>query len=120
MAYFSLPFYLQQATFHPADPSRCRSGLGKNLSTIYSSGNNIGRVSVKIHDICMFLQGASPSLEYISPLIDAVMAHDCLVCGSVPVGFASEGSNDPRWGILTINYVEFISCENNCNLGEVT
>ena len=64
--------------------------------------------------ICMFLQGASLTLEQIRPLTEAIVAHGCKTCGSVPIHFVDQGSNDPSSGILTINFVEDPFCVGNC------
>jgi len=37
----------------------------------------------------------------IKELADALLKHGCTTCGSVPVHFVDEGSNDPGQGILT-------------------
>lgn len=55
--------------------------------------------------VCLFLQGASLTLGQIKPLVDALGQHGCTTCGSVPIHFVDEGSNDPAPGILTSNYV---------------
>lgn len=54
------------------------------------------------------------TLGEIRPLMDAILKHDCNTCGSVPVDFVSEGSNDPSDGILTINYVGHPFCVGDC------
>ena len=64
--------------------------------------------------VCMFLQGASLTLEQIRPLAEAIVGHGCNTCGSVPIHFVDQGSNDPSSGILTINYVDDPSCIGNC------
>lgn len=111
----------------------------KDPSTVYNSGDHIicvgsnqpvtftGGATAKgasgsfslngnIHGrgICLFPQGASLTLEQIRPLTDAVLEHDCKTCGSVPIHFADQGSNDPQWGILTFNYVKNPYCVGNC------
>ncbi|KAI0199840.1 hypothetical protein F4808DRAFT_461493 [Astrocystis sublimbata] len=68
--------------------------------------------------ICLFPQymadGATLSLEQIRPLVDAILEHKCTTCGSVPIHFIDEGSNDPSDGILTFNYVAAPFCDGNC------
>ena len=54
------------------------------------------------------------SLEQIRPLTDAVLEHGCSTCGSVPIHFVDQGSNDPGAGILTFNYVENPFCNGGC------
>jgi hypothetical protein len=55
--------------------------------------------------VCLFPQGASLTLGKIRDLVDALGNHGCSTCGSVPIHFVDEGSNDPSSGILTSNYV---------------
>lgn len=111
----------------------------KDPSTVYNSGDHIicvgsnqaitftggaeadglsGSFSLdgNIHEggICLFPQGASLTLEQIRPLTDAVLEHGCSTCGSVPIHFVDQGSNDPQWGILTFNYVQNPYCVGNC------
>lgn len=63
---------------------------------------------------CLSLQGAKQTLGQIRPLFDALLAHNCRFCGSVPIHFVDWKSNDPRWGILTLNYVRKADCIGNC------
>lgn len=111
----------------------------KSPSTVYNSGDHIicvgsnqpitftggaqaeglsGSFSLNgnIHEggICLFPQGASLTLEQIRPLTNAVLEHGCSTCGSVPIHFVDQGSNDPQWGILTFNYVKNPYCDGNC------
>lgn len=53
--------------------------------------------------VCAFPQQLSEplSLGKIKELADALLEHGCTTCGSVPVHFVDEGSNDPGQGILT-------------------
>ncbi len=46
--------------------------------------------------------------------MDAVLEHGCHTCGSVPIHFVDEGSNDPDEGILTFNYVGNPDCVGQC------
>ncbi|KAI1442529.1 hypothetical protein F5Y02DRAFT_257820 [Annulohypoxylon stygium] len=77
-------------------------------------------LSGSIHEgsICLFPQymasGASLTLAQIRPLMDALLEHKCSTCGSVPIHFVDEGSNDPSDGILTFNYVAAPYCVENC------
>ena len=67
--------------------------------------------------ICLFpqhLSSGSLTLGQIRPLVDALLDHKCPTCGSVPVHFVDEGSNDPGEGILTFNYVQYPICDHNC------
>ncbi|KAL9129302.1 MAG: hypothetical protein Q9217_002213 [Psora testacea] len=64
--------------------------------------------------ICLFPQGTSLTLGQIRPLTDAVLEHGCDTCGSVPIHFVDQGSNDPKDGILTFNYVSNPSCVGEC------
>ncbi|KAJ5631707.1 killer toxin [Penicillium longicatenatum] len=68
--------------------------------------------------ICLFPEnmasGASLTLATIRPLLDAVLEHGCTTCGSVPIHFVDEGSNDPSDGILTFDYVANPFCIDNC------
>ncbi|KAK3331574.1 Kp4-domain-containing protein [Cercophora scortea] len=54
---------------------------------------------------CAFLQYTNRDVNgaAIKNLIAAIVGHNCKVCGSVPIDFP--GSNDPKNGILTVNYV---------------
>lgn len=54
------------------------------------------------------------TLGHIRELVDEVLEHDCKTCGSVPIHYVDQGSNDPRWGILTFNYVKNPFCIGNC------
>lgn len=64
--------------------------------------------------ICLFPQRASLTLGQIRPLVDAILEHKCETCGSVPIHFVDEGSNDPSDGILTFNYVADPFCDKDC------
>ena len=70
--------------------------------------------------ICLFPQGANLTLGVIRPLVDAVLEHGCHTCGSVPIHFVDEGSNDPKDGILTFNYVKNPDCVGQCITGDVS
>ncbi|KAI1088038.1 hypothetical protein F5B19DRAFT_30263 [Rostrohypoxylon terebratum] len=74
--------------------------------------------SIKEGGICLFPQymasGATLTLAQIRPLMDALLEHRCSTCGSVPIHFVDEGSNDPSDGILTFNYVAAPYCVGNC------
>ncbi|MCJ1266693.1 hypothetical protein MMC22_006578 [Lobaria immixta] len=111
----------------------------KDSSTLYNSGDHIICVganqpvtidggaesngvsgsfslsgSIPEGGICLFPQGAALTLDQIRPLTDAVLKHGCGNCGSVPIHFVDQGSNDPGAGILTFNYVESPYCVGNC------
>ncbi|KAI2618186.1 hypothetical protein GGR54DRAFT_640754 [Hypoxylon sp. NC1633] len=64
--------------------------------------------------VCLFPQGASVTLAQARQLVDALGNHGCATCGSVPVHFVDQGSNDPSSGILTSNYVGNPFCGGNC------
>lgn len=68
--------------------------------------------------ICLFPQkmgnGAVLTLGDVRALSDQVLLHGCGTCGSVPIHYVDQGSNDPRWGILTFNYVKNPVCVGNC------
>ncbi|KAL6716701.1 hypothetical protein ACLMJK_006269 [Lecanora helva] len=71
--------------------------------------------------ICLFPQkladGATLDLGTIRPLTDALLEHGCTTCGSVPIHEVDQGSNDPKDGILTFNYVANPFCDKNCLSG---
>ncbi|KAK6072578.1 hypothetical protein SCUP234_09128 [Seiridium cupressi] len=71
-------------------------------------------VSIGTGGVCLFPQGASLTLGQIRDLIDALGDHGCATCGSVPIHFVDQGSNDPSSGILTSNYVGNPYCGGNC------
>ena len=68
--------------------------------------------------ICLFPQymadGAVLDLGSIRELNDAILEHGCGTCGSVPIHEVDEGSNDPKDGILTFNYVGNPDCVGDC------
>jgi len=74
--------------------------------------------SIGTGGICLFAQymasGATLSLGDIRPLLDAVLEHNCHTCGSVPIHYVDQKSNDPKDGILTFNYVENPDCVGEC------
>ena len=118
----------------------------KPNSTIYPSGSHIVCVSVAqsitlsaaasyegtatgtfalsgeigLGGVCLFPQGANLTLGVVRPLVDAVLEHGCHTCGSVPIHFVDEGSNDPSEGILTFNYVKNPDCVGQCITGDVS
>ncbi|KAH6647600.1 hypothetical protein BKA67DRAFT_662374 [Truncatella angustata] len=71
-------------------------------------------ISIGTGGVCLFPQGASLSLAQIRELVDAIGGHGCATCGSVPIHFVDQGSNDPSSGILTSNYVGNPYCGGNC------
>ncbi|KAI0382696.1 hypothetical protein F5Y04DRAFT_287746 [Hypomontagnella monticulosa] len=71
-------------------------------------------VSIGTGGVCLFPQGASLTLAQIRQLVDALGNHGCATCGSVPIHFVDQGSNDPSSGILTSNYVGNPFCGGNC------
>ena len=112
----------------------------KDNSTVYNNGDHIICVSQSqpvrieagaeyegvsgsfsldgtLHEggICLFPQnGGSLTLEQIRPLTNSILEHGCQTCGSVPIHFVDQGSNDPSDGILTFNYVANPFCDGNC------
>lgn len=85
-----------------------------DLSTVYNSGEHISCIDFRHHAICLFLQGASLTLGQIKPLIDALIDHKCMRCGSIPIHLVDQGSNDPSSGILTFNYSQDTDCTGIC------
>ncbi len=84
---------------------------------VYTNGEHIacvGRGSLASPNagFCAFLQGTNRGVNgaAIRSLIGFIAGHNCKICGSVPIDFP--GSNDPKDGILTVNYVT--STENPC------
>ncbi|MCJ1463958.1 hypothetical protein MMC07_002568 [Pseudocyphellaria aurata] len=64
--------------------------------------------------ICLFPQGSALTLGQIRPLTNSVLEHGCSTCGSVPIHYVDQGSNDPGAGLLTFNYVHNPTCDGNC------
>lgn len=64
--------------------------------------------------------GATLSLGDIRPLVDAILVHGCGTCGSVPIHYVDQKSNDPKDGILTFNYVKNPDCVGECISGNGT
>lgn len=64
--------------------------------------------------ICAFLQGTALTLNKIVPLAYALIDHGCHTCGSAPVHYLDQDSNDPKGGIITFNYVANAYCAGNC------
>ncbi|KAF6222458.1 hypothetical protein HO133_001544 [Letharia lupina] len=90
------------------------ASAGGDYDGVTGSFSLSGDLSVGAGGICLFPQGASLSLEQIRPLTDAILEHGCSTCGSVPIHFVDQGSNDPSDGILTFNYVENPFCDQQC------
>ncbi|MCJ1463960.1 hypothetical protein MMC07_002570 [Pseudocyphellaria aurata] len=111
----------------------------KDNSTVYNSGEHIvcvgvnqpisiipgvtkspvtGSVSItgNIHEggICLFPQGSALTLEQIRPLTNSVLEHGCSTCGSIPVHYVDQKSNDTSAGILTFDHVKNPYCDGNC------
>ncbi|MCJ1247407.1 hypothetical protein MMC30_004621 [Trapelia coarctata] len=87
-------------------------GIGGNIDGI--SGMFTLSGSIPEGGICLFPQKASLTLGQIRPLTNAILEHGCSSCGSVPIHFVDEGSNDPSSGILTFNYVKNPFCDGDC------
>lgn len=89
-------------------------------STVYNSGDHISCIrlyNVLDHPdggICVFPKGANLTLNQIRPLTTALLEHGCKICGSVPMHFADQGSNDPGSGIQVFNFVDNLVCAGNC------
>ena len=66
--------------------------------------------------ICLFPQMPSGNITLgtIRPLMDKLLEHGCGTCGSIPIHFVDQGSNDPGAGILTFNYVKSPYCTGGC------
>ena len=88
--------------------------VGPAIGGVSVGGTISGSGSIAEGGICLFAQGTSLTLGKIRPLVDAILEHKCTTCGSVPIHYVDEGSNDPSDGILTFNYVASPTCENNC------
>ncbi len=91
------------------DPTGLTSGM--NLGSWHLGGN------IKDGGICLFpqyLKSGPLTLGMIRKLVDKVLEHGCETCGSVPIHFVDQGSNDPGDGILTFNYVRHPYCTENC------
>ncbi|KAI2470354.1 hypothetical protein F4781DRAFT_390665 [Annulohypoxylon bovei var. microspora] len=71
-------------------------------------------ISIGTGGVCLFPQRASLTLAQIRELVDAIGNHGCATCGSVPIHFVDQGSNNPKDGILTSNYVGNPFCGGNC------
>ncbi|MCJ1269618.1 hypothetical protein MMC22_009510 [Lobaria immixta] len=85
--------------------------------TVYNSGEHISCVTSSQNGkggFCLFPLGANLTLEQIRPLAKVVLENSCTKCGSVPVHFVDWGSDDPRWGNLTFNYLHDASCTGKC------
>ena len=87
-------------------------GLGPDIDGLSGTFGLSG--SIPEGGICLFAQGTALTLGQIRPLTDAILEHGCTTCGSVPIHFVDEGSNDPSDGILTFNYVKDPFCVGNC------
>ena len=90
------------------------AGVEAEYEGLTGSFSLSGDASIQAGGICLFSQGASLSLGQVRPLTDAVLEHGCSTCGSVPVHYVDQGSNDPSAGILTFNYVENPYCDKQC------
>ncbi|CAD6594572.1 MAG: hypothetical protein ASARMPREDX12_000258 [Alectoria sarmentosa] len=91
---------------------------GGATGTVGASGTFSLSGSIGEGGICVFAQdlksGANIDLGTIRGLTDALLEHGCSTCGSVPINFVTEGSNDPSDGILTFNYVANPYCIGSC------
>ena len=96
------------------------SGTGEGGATAGGSLGTSLTLSGTIHEggICVFPQkmasGATLDLGTIRGLADALLEHGCATCGSVPIHYVDDGSNDPDDGILTFNYVSNPYCIESC------
>ncbi|KAK4694061.1 hypothetical protein P7C71_g3451, partial [Lecanoromycetidae sp. Uapishka_2] len=104
----------QSITFSGSDAAGVsESGFSDTSTGTFSLTGSIGTGG-----ICLFPQymaaGATLTLGEMRPLVDAILVHGCGTCGSVPVHFVDQGSNDPKDGILTFNYVHNPDCIGEC------
>lgn len=97
------------------------SGAGEEgapTATVGATGTFTLSGSIGEGGICVFPQdlasGATIDLGTVRGLTDALLEHGCSTCGSVPINFVTEGSNDPSDGILTFNYVANPYCIGSC------
>ncbi|KAH8593949.1 Kp4-domain-containing protein [Bisporella sp. PMI_857] len=83
-----------------------------------SIGGDIIGINGKIGDggVCVFPNNLEKplNLSSVKELADALLEHNCKTCGSVPVHYVDEGSNNPNRGILTFNFVADPSCTGTC------
>ena len=102
--------------------SRLQSFINAGIqgNRVYRNGEHIACVdrtslAAPSGGFCAFLQGTNRDVNgnNIRDLIGQIVGHGCKVCGSVPIDFP--GSNDPKNGILTVNYVS--STDNPCPEG---
>ena len=96
------------------DKVTIKGGVEGEYEGLTGSFSISGDVNFQAGGICLFPQGATLSLGQIRPLTDAILEHGCSTCGSVPIHFVDQGSNDPGAGILTYNYVENAYCDGAC------
>lgn len=93
-------------------------GITENGATGTETGTYSLTGSIGTGGVCLFPQymaaGATLSLEDIKPLLDAILVHDCGTCGSVPIHYVDQASNNPKDGILTFNYVKNPDCVGEC------
>lgn len=82
----------------------------------YNNQENIACIKSQLGTgLCIFAQnsGGLPGSSVL-PLLQALSGHGCGKCGSVPL-FFPQGSNDPTFGILTVNAVtETGGCDGLC------
>ena len=88
--------------------------LGASLTPGTATGTFSLSGEIGLGGICLFPQGSNLTLGVVRPLVDAILEHGCHTCGSVPIHFVDERSNDPDEGILTFNYVENPDCIGQC------
>lgn len=76
---------------------------------LYTNGQHIACVRYLGGDgTCVFIQGSDHQVSggVIKDLIKGLVNHGCRGCGSNPLyNYGASPSNDPQWGILTVNYV---------------
>lgn len=90
---------------------------GIDENRLYSNGYHIACVNTGSgHGICAFLQNSDHQVSggVIKDLVSGLVNHNCKNCGSNPVyNYGGSPSNDPQWGILTVNYVS--NTDNPCD-----
>lgn len=82
----------------------------------YANGEHIVcQEKVAGFGFCVYLQntGGAPGFS-IMPLMDALVQHNCGLCGSVPLFYPQGDNNAEHGGWLTVNYVNRPNCNGIC------
>ena len=99
------------------------TAMGIPATRTYTKGEHIlciAIVPLSTEGICAFLQGSQDvqiTGEKAASLLGQLGGHRCGVCGSIPIGYSKSDpkSNDPKAGILTVNYVTNVKgCRGIC------